>query len=202
LSSIDSYYRYFAVHHLFEKLKTLKVVILFLFCQPAFCQDGLLPVNEQKNVVYSDVARLQKTRDEIYQKALKWAEKTLGNFENSATEAEARSGTMLINSYVPVKHSLYDYVRLDFTFHCSDNQYQVKIDQLDGTSPIRTPVRLSSKDNDAVTEKAMILKTETNRKKREEAEKMWQNAKADNDGINSAIYKLLANLKEYMTAEK
>ena len=200
--SEDNYCRYFAAHHLFKNLKTLKIVILFLLCQPAFCQDGLLPVDEQKNVVYSDVATLQKTRAEIYQKALKWAEKTLGNFENSATQGQAQNGTMLINSYVPVTHSLYDYVRLDFTLHCTDNQYQVKIDKLDGTSPIRTPVRLSYKDNDAVTEKAMTLKTETNRKKREEAEKIWKQSKADNDGINDAVYKLLANLKEYMIAEK
>ena len=186
---------------LIKNLKTLRILVLFLFCQPAFCQDGFLPVDDKKNVGYSDVGRLKNTKEEIYDKAQKWAAKTLGNYENLATPEDTKSGKLVINSYTPLSHSLYDYVRFNLTIECDSNRYQARIDQLDGTSAVRTPVRFSTKENDAVTEKAMILKTETNRKKRVEAERNLKNVRADNEGINNAVYRLLAGLKAYMTAE-
>jgi len=181
----------------------LKYIIITLFAFlyiPAFSQDGFLPVDDKKNVVYSDVGALTNTKEEIYDKAQRWAAMALGNYENLASPEDTKSGKLIMNSYIPLSHSLYDYLRFNVTIECDSNKYQVRVDQLDGTSAVRTPVRFGSKENDAVAEKAMILKTETNRKKRSEAEQNWKNAKADNEGINNAVYRLLAGLKEYMAA--
>ena len=150
-------------------MKYLSLLLLLLVCHSGFCQDGYLPLNEQKQVYYSDVATLHKSKDEIYQSAQKWVSNTFGNYENAVTSEEPQIGKLMINSYIPVITSLYDYIRFDLVFECKDNQYQVRIDKLDGISPVRSPVRISSKENDAVLAKEMVIKTEPIRKKREEA---------------------------------
>lgn len=109
-----------------------------------------------------------------------------------------QAGKLVINSYVPVIHSLYDHIRFDLTIDCNDNQYQAKISSLDGISQIRSPVRISSKENDLVLTKSMIMKSETNRKKRAEAEQEWKEAVANNEEVNNAMFRVLASLKESM----
>lgn len=157
-----------------------------------------MPLDEHKQVFYSDVATVQKTKDEIYKSAQNWVTQTFGNYENAVTQQDPQVGKLVITSYVPATTSLYDYVRFELTIDCSDKQYRVRIDKLDGISQIRTPARLGIKENDAVLAKEVIMKSETNRKKRAEAEEGLNHIKADNDAVNNAMYKLLAGLKQFM----
>ncbi len=175
--------------------------MLLFIVQTGFCQDGFLPLNEQKQVYYSDVANPHKSKAEIYKSAQNWVTHTFGNYENAVTQEDPASGKLTINSYIPVVTSLYNYIRFDLVIDCKDNQYQARIDKLDGISPTRTPIRISSKENDSVLAKEVSIKTETNKKKRTESEQLLQIAKTDNDNINHAIYKLLAGLKEFIKSE-
>ena len=180
-------------------LKYIPLLLLFI-SYSGFCQDGYLPLNEQKQVYYSDVASPRKSKDEIYKSAQNWVTHTFGNYGNAVTSEDISSGKLMINSYIPVVTSLYDYIRFDLVIECKDNQYQVRIDKLDGISPIRTPVRISAKDNDVIVATELNIKTEINKKKRTEAEQLLKTEKADNENINNAIYKLMAGLKEFMAA--
>lgn len=185
----------------YQFLKYLLFLSLFFVCNSGFCQDGYLPLDEHKQVFYSDVATVQKTKDEIFKSAQNWVTQTFGNYENAVTQQDLQLGKLVITSYVPATTSLYDYVRFELTIDCSDKQYRVMIDKLDGISQIRTPARLGVKENDAVLAKEVIMKSETNRKKRAEAEEGLQHIKADNDAVNNAMYKLLAGLKQFIVTE-
>ena len=182
-------------------LKHLISLLLVFVSYRGFSQDGNLPLDSHKQVYYSDRGKLEKSQEEIYKKAQKWVIKTFANYDQTAPGQGPETGKLVINSYVPVSHSIYDYIRFDLTIDCKDQAYESAIDKLDGTSAIRTPIRLSSKDNDAVLEKAVTLKTETNKKKKAEAEQILEAAKADNEAVNSAMYNLLASLKEFMINE-
>jgi len=179
-------------------LKYLILVLLFSVSHLVYCQHGTLPLDELKQATYTDKSAPEKTQTELYKAAQNWVTKTFGNLENAVTKQEPQSGLLVINTYTPVSTSLYDYIRFDMTIICKDNHYEARISQLDGTAQHRTPARLGSKENDLVLEKQMAVKTETNRKKRAEAERILEQAKADNENINNAMYKVLASLKEYM----
>lgn len=183
-------------------LKNLRYFVLLFVCHSSFSQDGVLPLDEHKQVYYSDVANPPKNKGEIYKSAQNWVIKTFGNYENAVTQQDPQSGKLAINTYVPVIHSLYDHIRFDLTLECKDNQYQARINNLDGISHIRTPARLGVKENDLVLSRSMVMKSETNRKKREEAERFLQQAKADNDEVNGAMYRVLAGLKEFVVADE
>jgi hypothetical protein len=176
-------------------------ILLLFFYNTGFCQDGYLPVDKQNNVVYTDMGKIEKTREQLYRNAQQWITDTFGNYKNAVVQEDASEGNLLVSSYVPIVNSLYDYAGFVMHIQCSDNSYRVTINKVDGISQIRTPVRFSRKENDAILTREMAVKSETNRKKRTEAERILQSAKADNDGINSAMYKLMASLKVAMAGE-
>lgn len=182
-------------------MKYLLLFSLLFAYNSCFCQDGYLPLNEQKQIFYSDKATVQKSKDELYKSAQNWVTQTFGNYANAVTQENPQTGKLVITSYVSASTSLYDHVRFDLTIDCSDKQYRARIEKPEGISQIRTPVRLSVKENDAVLAKEIIMKSETNRKKRAEAEEVLQTVKADNDAVNNAMYMLLAGLKQFMIIE-
>lgn len=182
----------------------MKYIILFLFtffAYQTFAQDGLLPLDSEKNILYSDSGKPELSKTEIYKKAQEWVSKTFGNYENAVTGDSQQSGKLLITSYVPVAHSLYEYVRFDLAIECRDNMYVAKISKLDGISTLRSPARLGVRENDMITAKEIAVKTETNRKKKSVAEEALQLAKAGNEAINNAMYNLLGSLKVSVTAK-
>lgn len=179
-------------------MKYLSLILLLSLSHLAYCQQSILPLGELKQATYTDKSAPQKSREALYKSAQAWVTRTFGNFENAVTSQDPQAGTLVINTYTPVSTSLYDYIRFDMTIICNDNQYEARINKLDGTAQHRTPARLGSAENDLVAEKEMAVKTESNRKKRAEAELALERAKADNENINRAMYKLLASLKEYM----
>jgi hypothetical protein len=183
-------------------LNYLRLTILLLVSNLAYCQPGTLPLDALKQATYSDKAAPQKTQAELYKAAQNWVTTTFGNFENAVTKQDPQNGLLVINTYAPVSTSLYDYIRFDMTIVCKDNHYEARINKLDGTAQHRTPTRLGSRENDLVAEKEMAVKTETNRKKRAEAERILEQAKTDNDNINNSMYKVLASLKEFLVTEK
>ncbi|MEO6287634.1 MAG: DUF4468 domain-containing protein [Dyadobacter sp.] len=178
---------------------TILIVLTFL-CQQAFSQDGLLPLDGEKNIQYSDLGKPELGKAEIYKKAQEWVSKTFGNYENAVTGSNQESGKLLITSYVPVSHSLYEYLRFDLSIDCQDHQYVAKISKLDGVSTMRSPARLGPRENDIITAKEILVKTETARKKKS-AEEALQVAKADNESINNTMYNLLGSLKVSITSK-
>ena len=176
------------------------ILILFLFvCQKGFSQTGLLPLDAEKNVFYSDSGKPKKSKSEIFKEAQNWISKTFGNYENAVTFEDPQLGKLILTSYAPVSGIAYEYVRFDLTIECKDEQYNVRIDKLDGISTTHSPKRLGTKDNDAVMEKEVSVKTEQTKKKRTEAETALNNAKADIESINNAMYKLMSDLKLSLT---
>lgn len=167
-----------------------------------FAQDGRLPLDPKNSISYTDSGQPQVSKAEFHQKIRKWVEKKFGNAENAITSDDTQAGIVLITSYIPVIHSNYQYVRFDLGIQYKDNQYAARITTLDGVSAEHSPVRLTAKENDNITAKEQIVKTESSRKKRKEAETELQVAKADNDGINTSLYNLLADLKNYITQPK
>ena len=182
-------------------LKHLILSVLFLSSFSGFCQNGSLPLDASKNVSYSDLGNLSKSKEQIYADAQKWVSKTFGNYENAVTLEEPQTGKLMINSYIPVAHSRYEHIRFDLTINCTDQHFDVKIDKLDGIATMYQPTRIGVKENDLILAKEMALKTEPNRKKRTIAEESLQRSKSDNDAINKAMYDLLANLKGFLVAE-
>jgi len=182
-------------------LKHLILSLLFLSSFSGFCQNGTLPLDAAKNVSYSDLGNLPKSKDRIYADAQKWVSKTFGNYENAVTLEEPQTGKLVVNSYIPVAHSRYEHIRFDMTISCTEQHFDVKIDKLDGIATMYQPTRIGVKDNDLILAKEMALKTEPNRKKRTIAEESLQRSKSDNDAINKAMYDLLANLKVFLVSE-
>ncbi|ACT91382.1 hypothetical protein Dfer_0111 [Dyadobacter fermentans DSM 18053] len=186
------------------QLLVLKHLILFALLTAAthtFAQDGRLPLDSKNNISYTDSGQPKLSKTELHQKVRAWVDKKFGNAENAITSDDTQAGIILITSYIPVIHSSYQYVRFDLGVQYKDNQYDARITTLDGVSAEHSPVRLNAKENDDITAKEQIVKTESNRKKRKEAELNLQAAKADNDGINTSLYNLLGDLKNYVMAE-
>ena len=181
-------------------MKKLLLILLLFIGQKGFSQSGLLPLDAQKNVFYSDSGQPKKSKSEIFKEAQNWISKTFGNYENAVTFEDPQLGKLILTSYAPVSSITYEYVRFDLTIECKDQQYNVRIDKLDGISTTHSPVRLGVKDNDAVMEREVAVKTEQSKKKRTEAENNLKNAKADLDGINNAMFKLMSDLKLSLTA--
>lgn len=183
-------------------MKYLNLFLLLLLANFAYSQQGLLPLDEQKQAAYSDKSSPQKAQAILYKTAQDWVTKTFGNYENAVTKQDPATGLLVINTYVPATTKLYDYIRFDLTITCAENHYEARITRLGGTAQHRSPARLGVNENNLVTEKEMSVKTETNRKKRAEAEENLENARTDNEIINAAMYKVLASLKEFMNQEK
>ena len=181
-------------------LKNFILILLIFIGQKAFSQQGLLPLNDKKQVYYADSGTPKKTKSEIFQEAQNWISKTFGNYQNAVTFEDPALGKLILTSYAPVSSVTYEYVRFDLTIECQDERYNVHVDQVDGISTIHSPVRLGAKDNDAITEKRVAVKTEQNKKKRAEAEDALKNAESDLEGINNAIYKLMSDLKVQLTS--
>ncbi|MGV3600004.1 MAG: DUF4468 domain-containing protein [Dyadobacter fermentans] len=182
----------------------MKHLILFALLTAAthtFAQDGRLPLDSKNNISYTDSGQPKLSKTELHQKVRAWVDKKFGNAENAITSDDTQASIILITSYIPVIHSSYQYVRFDLGVQYKDNQYDARITTLDGVSAEHSPVRLNAKENDDITAKEQIVKTESNRKKRKEAELNLQAAKADNDGINTSLYNLLGDLKNYVMAE-
>ncbi|WP_158547887.1 DUF4468 domain-containing protein [Dyadobacter luteus] len=173
---------------------------LLLLSGVTYSQDGKLLLDANKKATYTDQASTQKSKDECFKIAQKWISDTFGNYENAVVKQDAATGLLVINTYTPVQTSLYDYVRFDLTLTLRDQGYQVKITNLDGTSQLRSPARLGINENNLVTEKEMLVKTETNKKKRSDVQQQLDQAKADNDHVNEAMFKVLASLKEYIAS--
>ena len=183
----------------------MKHLILFALLSAgtsAFAQDGRLPLDSKNNISYTDSGQPNLRKTELHQKVRGWVEKKFGNVENAITSDDTQAGIILITSYIPVIHSDYQYVRFDLGVQYKDNQYDARITTLDGVSAEHSPVRLNAKENDNITAKEQIAKTESNRKKRKEAEDALQVIKADNEGINTSLYNLLADLKTYLSSPK
>lgn len=181
-------------------LKHLLLCVLLSAATHTFAQDGRLPLDSKNNISYTDSGQPKFTSAELHQKLTAWVDKKFGNAQNAITSDDKQAGIILITSYIPVIHSDYQYIRFDLGVQYKDNQYEARITTLDGVSAEHSPVRLSAKENDNIIAKEQIIKTESNRKKRKEAELSLQMAKADNDGINTSLYNLLADLKTYITA--
>ncbi|GGB87512.1 DUF4468 domain-containing protein [Dyadobacter sediminis] len=181
-------------------MKYIALLLLLLSFYNGFGQDGLLPLDKDKNVYYADLGKADKSRATIYKNAQNWISATFGNYENAVKQDDPQSGKLAIISYVPVSGSSYEYVRFQLAIDCEDNRYQARIDRLDGISRLHSPERLGIKNNDVVTAKEQAVKTENNRKNRTEAEEALKTAKADNDAVNTAMFKLLASLKQALTA--
>jgi NACalpha-BTF3-like transcription factor len=181
-------------------LKNIILIVLLLIGHNSFSQDGLLPLDANKQVVYTDSGKPELSKNEIFKKAQEWVGKTFGNYENAVTFEDPQVGKLVLTSYAPVPSLTYEYVRFDLTIECTDKQYTVRIDQLDGVSAVHSPQRLGAKDNAAIMEKEVAVKTEQNRKKRTEAEEALKNAKSDLEGINNAMYRLLSGLKVSLTS--
>ncbi len=165
-----------------------------------FAQDGRLPLDPKNNISYTDSGQPKLSQAALHQKIVGWVEKKFGNTENAITSDDEKAGIVLITSYIPVIHSSYQYVRFDLGIKYQNNQYEARIATLDGISAVRSPIRLNSGENDLIIAKEQAVKTESNRKKKKEAELALQMAKADNDGINTSLYNLLGDLKVYLTA--
>lgn len=181
-------------------MRNFLFLLLFFTATSTFAQDGRLPLDSRNNISYTDSGQPKLSQAQLHQKIKDWIVYKFGNLENALTSDNEQAGTILITSYIPVIHSSYQYVRFDLGIQYKDNQYDARIATLDGISAVRSPVRLDKKENDAITSKEQVLKTESSRKKRKEAETTLQTAKADNDGINTSLYNLLADLKAFVNS--
>jgi hypothetical protein len=183
-------------------LKHLLLFALLTAATHSFAQDGRLPLDSKNSISYTDSGQPKFSKAELHEKIRGWVDKKFGNAQNAITSDDTQAGIILITSYIPVIHSDYQYIRFDLGVQYKDNQYEARITTLDGVSAEHSPIRLGAKENDNVTAKEQIIKTESNRKKRKEAELALQTAKADNDGINTSLYNLLADLKTYISGPK
>ncbi|WP_170982934.1 DUF4468 domain-containing protein [Dyadobacter frigoris] len=176
-------------------------VILFLVSFCSFGQDGYLRLDNQKKIVYTDVATLEKSKDVLFQNAQKWVVKTFGNYENAVASENKQSGKLVLKSYTPLSSPSFEYLRYTMTVDCEDNKYRVTINEVEGISKSQSVTPLGKKQNDEILEKEILLKTESGRKKKSIAEESLNQAKTDNDQINQAMYSLLASLKLVMSAD-
>ena len=160
-----------------------------------------MPLDNQKKIFYTDVAALEKSKDVLYQNAQKWVVKTFGNYENAVASDNRQAGKLVIKSYTPISTPSFEYLRYTMTVDCEDSKYRVTINEVEGISKSQSVTPLGKRQNDEVLEKEILLKTESNRKKKALAEEALNQAKTDNDQINQAMFGLLASLKLVMTAD-
>jgi hypothetical protein len=181
-------------------VKRIFVVCLFFISisQFSFGQDGYLPLDDKKNAVYSDVGAMEQTKDRLFQNSQKWVVKSFGNYENAVDQEDRAGGKLVIKTYAPISSPSFEYLRFTMTITCSDNKYLASISELEGIAKTQSVTRLGQKQNDAILEKSIVVKTETNRKKKTIAENLLNEAKADNDNINQVMFSLLASLKQAM----
>ena len=172
------------------------LLILFSF-GTSFAQDGFLPLDQDKNIHYADSGQPNLSKDELYKKVQEWVGKSFGNYQNAVTFEDPKAGKLRVTSYVPLIHAQFAYVRFDLTITASDNKYEAHINNLDGVSPIHSPVRLTEKENEAVAAQQVLINAENSKKKRAQLEENLKIIKADNDGINTAMYNLLGSLKQF-----
>lgn len=184
-------------------MKRILVVFLFLISvsQFSFGQDGYLPLDAKKNAVYSDVGSMEQTKDGLFGNAQKWVVKSFGNYENAVDQEDRAGGKLVVKTYAPISSPSFEYLRFTMTITCSDNKYLASITELEGIAKTQTVTRLGQQQNDAILEKSMVVKTETNRKKKTIAENMLNEAKADNDRVNQVMFSLLASLKQTMLSK-
>lgn len=181
-------------------LKYLLTVLFLFIAGTGFAQDGLLPLDQNKNVYYADVARPEAPKDSVFKRAQKWVEKAFGNYQNVVTLEAADAGRLILTSYAQVITAKFEYVRFDMTIDCSDNQLNVRVSNLDGVSTTHSPEKLGVKENDLITAREQALKTEPSRKRKSAIEAEIMQLKADNESVNAAIFKLLADLKLFVTS--
>lgn len=184
-------------------MKRILVAFLFLisFSQLSFGQDGYLPLDDKKNAVYSDLGSMEQTKDGLFQNAQKWVVKSFGNYENAVDQEDRAAGKLVIKTYAPISSPSFEYLRFTMTVTCSDNKYLANITDLEGIAKTQTVTRLGQKQNDAILEKSIVVKTETNRKKKTVAENLLNEAKADNENINQVMFGLLTSLKQTMLSK-
>lgn len=184
----------------FSILKLATSLCLVLIASYSFAQNTLLPLDKDKNVVYTDRGTLPLTKAEIYAKAQNWVTHQFGNYQNAVVKDEPQNGLLVVSSYVPIPLSQYQYLGFELTLIFNEGGYSASLARPDGISQIRTPVRFSYKHNDAIAAQEMVIKTENDRKKRSVAEKELQSLNVDNEAVNQAAYGLLGKLKEFMVA--
>jgi len=184
-------------------VKRIFVAFLFLISVNhfSFGQEGILPLDSKSNAVYSDLGSVQLTKDILFQNAQKWVVKTFGNYENAVVTEDKASGKLVLNTYAPIQSAAYEYLRLTMTINCQDNKYQVSVTELEGIAKSQTITRLGKRQNDAIQEKSVLVKTESNRKKKTVAENELEEMKLDNDRVNDTVYGLLASLKQMMVSD-
>lgn len=170
------------------------LLLLFVF-KNVSAQDGLLPLDADKNIYYADSGQPKLSKAEQYKKVQEWVVKSFGNYQNAVSFEDSLGGVLRITSYVPAIHARYAYIRFDLTVTCEDNQYRADIKNLDGISTVHSPERLGSKENEAIKAGEVLIKAENNRKTKVKLEDDLKLLKADNEGINTAMYNLLATLK-------
>jgi len=171
---------------------------LFFIHYSGFGQDGNLPLDEQKNAVYSDVASLEQTKNVLFENAQKWVVKSFGNYENAVDSQDKASGKLVIKTYAPITSAAYEYLRFTMTIRCEENKYQVVVNDLEGIAKSQRITRLGKRQNDAILEKAVLVKTESSRRKKAVVENELEEMKADNERVSQTIYSLMASLKQIM----
>ncbi|QRQ99521.1 DUF4468 domain-containing protein [Dyadobacter sandarakinus] len=180
-------------------MKYILAFIFFFTGSAGYAQDGVLPLDKDKNVYYSDVAKPDLPKDSIFKKAQEWVVRAFGNYENVVTLEAADAGRIVLTSYAQVLTSKFEYVRYDMTIDCADKLLNIRISNLDGVSTTHSPEKLGVKDNDLITAREQALKIESGRRKKSDIEDEIKALKADNESVNNAMYKLLADLKLYVS---
>ena len=182
-----------------------KFLVAFLFLSLlnhfSFGQEGNLPLDSNNDAAYSDVGSLKQTKDLLFQNAQKWVVKSFGNYENAVASEDRSGGKLILKTYAPINSAAYEYLRFTMTITCQDDKYQVIVNELEGIAKSKTITRLGKKQNDAITQKAVLIKTESNRKKRSQSENELAEMSSDNERVSDTVYSLLASLKQSMLAE-
>lgn len=185
-------------------MKRIFVVFLFFISISRFSygQDGFLPLDDKKNAVYSDVATLEQSQDALFQNAQQWVVQSFGNYENAVAREDRAGGKLVLNTYAPVSSPSFEYLRFTMTITCHNNKYFAVISELEGIAKSQTVTRLGQKQNEDISRKSVLVKTETNRKKRIIAENLLNESKADSENVNQVMFSLLASLKQSMLAKR
>ena len=184
-------------------MKRNLVAFLFLISihHVSFGQEGTLPLDSKNNASFSDLGSVKKPKDVLFQDAQKWVVKTFGNYENAVASANKEDGKLVLSTYAPVSSAAYEYLRMTMIIDCRDENYKVSVTDLEGIAKSQTITRLGKRQNDAIHEKAVLVKTESNRKKKTIAENELEEMKSDNDRVSETVYSLLASLKQMMVSD-
>lgn len=178
---------------------SLIVAGLLLVSFTGFGQNGFLPVDAAKKVVYADRASVPIGKDKIYQLAQQWVAKSFGNYANAVESENKETGRLTLRTYAPVNSARFEYVRFVMTITCEEQQYRAVIDQVEGVSKSQSVMALGPRENDLVKEKEVLLNAEGNRKKKAQLENALNEARSDNEAVNQSIYGMLSSLKLLIT---